>query len=93
MIFDYHNYIELDSKDKYNDFIDNIMLRTQIITDVDVQYGDEFLTLSTCSNEFEPSRFVIFARRTRDGEDTAVDVSAAYVNSNAKEPEWSVIYG
>lgn len=93
VIFDYHNYIELDSKDKYNDFIDNIMLRTQIITDVDVQYGDEFLTLSTCSNEFEPSRFVVFARRTRDGEDTAVDVSAAYVNSNAKEPEWSVIYG
>lgn len=93
IIFDYHNYIELDSKDRYNDFIDNIMLRSQIITPVDVKYGDEFITLSTCSNEFEPSRFVVFARRVRDGEDPSVNVSEAYINKNAKEPDWKVIYG
>ncbi len=94
VIFDYHNYIELDSKDRYNEFIDNIMARTQIINpSVDVEYGDEFLTLSTCSNEFEPSRFVVFARKVRNGEEAYVDVSQAYVNENAKEPDWSVIYG
>lgn len=92
VIFDYHNYIELDSKERYNDFIDNIMLRTQIITSVDTVYGDEFLTLSTCSNEFEPSRFVVIARRTRKGEDPSVDTASAYENKNAKQPDWSVIY-
>lgn len=93
VIFDYHNYIDLGSRDKYDSFINNVMERTQVITGVDVRYGDQFLTLSTCSNEFEPSRFVVIARRTRKGEDPSVDVSAAYVNENAKEPEWNVIYG
>lgn len=92
VIFDYHNKLNFSSKSEYNDFIDNIMLRTQIITDVDVQYGDEFLTLSTCSNEFEPSRFVVFARKVREGEDPEVNVSLAYLNTEAKEPDWDVIY-
>lgn len=92
IIFDYHNKLNFKDKSEYNEFIENIMLRTQIITDVDVQYGDEFLTLSTCSNEFEPSRFVVFARKVRKDEDSAVNVSRAYLNSNAKEPDWDVIY-
>lgn len=91
-VFDYHNYIDLSDRAVYDRFISNITLRSQIVTAVDVQYGDEFLTLSTCSNEFEPSRFVIFARKTRKGEEETVDVSAAYLNPNAKEPDWSVIY-
>ena len=93
VIFDYHNYIELDDEERYNDFIENIMARSQIITPVDVKHGDKFLTLSTCSNEFEPSRFVVVARCVRKGEDESVDVSAAYLNPNAKTPEWDVIYG
>ena len=93
VIFDYHNYIELDDEERYNDFIENVMVRSQIITPVDVKHGDKFLTLSTCSNEFEPSRFVVVARRVRKGEDESVDVSAAYLNPNAKTPEWDVIYG
>ncbi len=91
-VFGYHNYIDLSDREIYNDFISNISLRSQIITSVDVQYGDEFLTLSTCSNEFEPSRFVVFARKTRDGEDIAVDTSSAYLNPDAKEPDWNVIF-
>ena len=92
IVFDYHNYLDLSDKEVYNRFIDNIMLRSQVVTAVDVEYGDEFLTLSTCSNEFEPSRFVVFARKTRSGEDTAVDTSAAYLNPEAKEPDWNVIF-
>lgn len=91
-VFKYNNYIDFSSKSEYKDFIENIAERSQIITDVDVEYGDRFLTLSTCSNEFEPSRFVVFARRVREDEDENVDVSAAYINKSAKEPEWSVIY-
>lgn len=91
-VFDYHNYYDLSDKSVYNSFMENINERSQIITGVDVKYGDEFLTLSTCSNEFEPSRFVIFARKTRRGEDESVDTSAAYLNPSAKEPDWKVIF-
>jgi sortase B len=93
VIFDYHNYIDFNGKSDYKSFINQALERSQIITDVDLKYGDEFLTLSTCSNEFEPSRFVVIARKVRDGESSEVDVSKAYINKNAKEPDWDVIYG
>ncbi len=91
-LFDYHNYIDLSDRDTYDRYMENVMLRSQIVTSVDTRYGDEFLTLSTCSNEFEPSRFVIIARKTRPGEDPGVDTSAAYINQSAKEPDWGAIY-
>lgn len=91
-VFDYQNYIDFDEA-RYNDFIYNVMLRSQIITPVDVQYGDKFITLSTCSNEFDPSRFVVVARKVRDGESPTVDTSLAYTNPNQKEPDWDTIYG
>ena len=90
-VFRYHNYIDLD-KNSYNEDISNVMERSEILTSVDVEYGDQFLVLSTCSNEFDESRFVVFARKTRKGEDTSVDTSSAVINTNAKEPDWSVIY-
>lgn len=92
VIFDYHNYIDFKNKSQYQEFVDMALERTQIDTTVNVQYGDEFLTLSTCSNEFEPSRFVIIARKVRDNESSEVDVENAKVNSDAKEPDWDVIY-
>ncbi|MDR0946465.1 MAG: class B sortase [Ruminococcus sp.] len=89
IVFDYHNYIDMD-KTRFEDFINNINLRNEYITPVDVDYGDEILTLSTCSNEFEPSRFVIFARKLRDGE--TIDLTLTEINDNAKEPDWNIIY-
>ena len=39
-------------------------------TDVDVEFGDEFLTLTTCnSTRRKGGRFVVVARRIRDGEE------------------------
>lgn len=92
-VFDYHNYIRFGSKERtYEEFISNVEERSQIITGVDVQKGDKFLTLSTCSNEFEPSRFVVIGRRVRDGESPEVDTSLAKLNPDAKEPDWNYIY-
>ena len=93
VIFDYHNYILFGANGRtYDMFMDNINERTEIITGVDVQEGDQFMTLSTCSNEFEPSRFVVIGRKVREGEDPAVDTSQAYLNTDAKEPDWDFIY-
>ncbi|MEG0614977.1 MAG: class B sortase [Oscillospiraceae bacterium] len=90
-VFDYHNYIDMD-KARYKQFMENIMSRSKITTDIDVKYGDEFLTLSTCSSEFEPSRFVVFARKVRKGEEPTINTDAVKINPNAKSPDLDFIY-
>ncbi|MCD7730732.1 MAG: class B sortase [Oscillospiraceae bacterium] len=92
IIFDYHNYIVFNSQRPFDTFVDNIMERTAYNTGVDIEEGDKFLTLSTCSNEFEPSRFVVIGRRVRDGESAEVDTSKASINEDAKEPDLNFIY-
>lgn len=88
-VFDYHNYIEFD-EDRYNDFIENVSKRSLIITGTDCQFGDRFITLSTCSTEFDPSRLVIVGREVREGESEDVDLSKFQINPNPKYP--AVIY-
>lgn len=92
IIFDYHNYINFGKKRTFDMFKENILERTAINTGVDFDENDKFLTLSTCSNEFEPSRFVVIGRRVRDGESAEVDTTLASVNYEAKEPDYSFIY-
>lgn len=86
-VFDYQNYIDLKDEARFNTFVDQCKKRSLIITDdVDIKLGDKFLTLSTCSTEFEPSRLVIVAREVRDGESTEVDMTKFKVNDNPLFP-------
>ncbi|MBP1547646.1 MAG: class B sortase [Oscillospiraceae bacterium] len=94
VVFDYQNYIRFGSKEyTYEQFMKNVTERSEIITGVDVCEDDQFLTLSTCSNEFEPSRFIVIGRKVRDGESPEVDTSLAKLNPDVKEPDWNFIYG
>ena len=88
-VFDYHNYIDLSDDSRYNEFISEVKKRSLIQTDIDVKKGDKFLTLSTCSTEFEPSRLVFVARQLRDGETTDVNLDNFKINPN---PKWPAIY-
>lgn len=63
IIFDYHNFVNFTKNRTFEDFSENIMKRTAVNTGVDFNEDDKFMTLSTCSNEFEPSRFVVIGRR------------------------------
>lgn len=50
---------------------------------VDVQYGDELITLSTClSTSSKNSRYVLMARKVRPGESAAVEVDQVALNNN-----------
>ena len=93
VIFDYQNYIKFGKKYTYDNFIKNVMARTAINTGVDINKDDKFLTLSTCSNEFDGSRLVVIGRRLRDGESAEVDTSKAELNEDAVEPDLNFIYG
>ena len=61
--------------------------RSLILTDVDVEMGDDIITLVTCSSDFENSRLVVMARGLREGEAPEVDTSKATVAANPKYPK------
>lgn len=92
-IFDYHNYINFNTQEDFNYFISEIKDRSYMINDVDVKYGDNLLTLSTCSSEFESARFVIVARQVREGESSDVNISSVTSNSDIKrDPFWNELF-
>ncbi len=86
VVFDYHNRMIFNSENDFKDFYDNVMLRNFYKTDVDVKYGDELLTLSTCSQEFWNGRLVIVARRVRDGESETTNSDSYLENPDKYMP-------
>jgi len=92
-VFHYHDYIEtLNDENTFNWYLKEVYERNQIVSPVDVKFGDKLLCLSTCSNEFSNSRFVVFARKLREGETAAdYDFSKTYLNPNARGVDWVAI--
>ena len=84
--FYYNAFVDAKDEADFNNFVNEVKRRSIFDTPVDVEYGDELLTLSTCTYEFKDARFVLVARRVRDGEDTKVDVEQAVVNDDAYYP-------
>lgn len=93
-LFNYHNYINFENEKSFNEFINETNARSYINSGIDIKYGDKFITLSTCSTEFENSRFVVFARKIRSNESSEIDISLVKKNSNIKRPDiWHKLYG
>ncbi len=93
-VFQYHTFIDGDSAADVQEFIYNVKVRSILNTGVDVQPSDELLTLSTCTYEFDNARFVIVARRLRDGESPEVDASQVSKASAPLMPDiWYQLYG
>ncbi len=61
--------------------------RSLISTTVDVKENDKILTLVTNSDDFNNSRFVVMARKTRANETDPVNVSGAKLNPNPRYPQ------
>ena len=86
-VFNYHRVHSFANKKEFDSFCAEVLDRSCFINpDVDLRYGDELLTLSTCMWGYGDTdlRFVVFARETREGESPTVDVSKAYANPNPK---------
>ena len=84
-VFDYYNYILFNSYYPFDKWYSEIMERTMFKTGIECTADDEYLTLSTCSSEWEPSRHVIIARKLRDGEE--IDTSGYEWISHPKYPQ------
>ncbi len=74
-VFDYYNNVRFDSSSEFYDYVLECMDRSMYETGVDLEYGDELLTLSTCdaSVGLDDMRLVVVARRVRENESPTVD--------------------
>lgn len=92
-VFHYHDYIEaLNDEATFDWYMGEVQSRNQIISPVKAEFGDKLLVLSTCSNEFSNSRFVVFARKLRSGESVSdYDFTSASFNPYARGVDWTAI--
>ena len=86
-VFPYVGKTTFADEDDFNNYMLEIMDRSWFYTDVDLTYGDEIITMSTCwwplGRNIE-TRWVVFARRVREGESTDVDTTVAKRNYNPR---------
>ena len=61
--FRYYEYIDFSKKKEFNEYIKTIRNLSEYDTGIKVSYGDQLITLSTCSYHEENGRFVVVARK------------------------------
>ncbi len=83
-LFRYHLIFDFEDMSDFDYWYQNVLYRNYYITDIDCTMEDEYITLSTCSTEIYDSRFVVVARKLREGEDPSV--YNYYSNPDARKP-------
>lgn len=61
--FLYYQFINADTEAEFNDYVENALRLSLYDTQVRPAFGDELLTLSTCSYQVSDGRMVVVARR------------------------------
>lgn len=83
------NYLRGSFSSDYDfmNFVYQLRVRSIIDCPVAVNENDTLVTLSTCCYDYEEFRFVIVARKVREGESATVDVSKARENPTPLYPQ------
>lgn len=67
-VFKFYKFFQADTQEEFDDFYNNIKEMSLYDTGVTAQFGDHFLTLSTCSYHVATGRFVVVAKETESGD-------------------------
>lgn len=88
-LFDYWRYRDFDEEHTFESFISEINKRSWYNSDIECSEDDEYITLSTCSNEAGQSklRWVITARKVRATDDIDALVESYRDNENIYFPQ------
>ena len=62
-VFRYYYFVNPESEEDYNEFVKNAKEASIYNTGKTAEYGDELITLSTCSYHTEDGRFAVVARK------------------------------
>ena len=85
-VFKYWNKVNFSSKSDFDNYVAECLDRSYFYTGVDLEYGDEIITLSTCDfSMFNDMRLVVMARKVRDNEGLTLDTSKFIDNSGFDE--------
>jgi sortase B len=60
--FKYYEYSNFINENNFKEFVNNCKNNSKYKTNVDINYGDKFITLSTCSYSSKNARLVIVAK-------------------------------
>lgn len=63
--FRYYRFFQANSQEEFEEYYRNVKKRSLYDSGVTAQYGDELITLSTCSNVGKEGRFVVVAKRVK----------------------------
>lgn len=84
--FDCWNKLDFEDESDFYQFVNEAKRRTIRTNDIDVKYGDQLLTLSTCNTLLgDNGRLIIMARQVRPGEDI-YEGTESEANPNIKWP-------
>lgn len=61
-VFKYYNFYEAETEEEFRDFYDNVKALSLYDTGVTAEFGDKFITLSTCAYHVEDGRMAIVAK-------------------------------
>ena len=64
--FKYYEFIDANSEEEFNSYMDEMAAISYYDTGVIAQYGDRLITLSTCDYQQDNGRFVVVARRVTE---------------------------
>lgn len=67
-VFKFYQFFQADTQEEFDDFYQNIKEMSIYDTGVTAEFGDCFLTLSTCAYHVEQGRFVVVAKEVATGD-------------------------
>ena len=67
-VFKFYKFFQADTAEEFDDFYQNIKALSLYDTGVTAEFGDHFITLSTCSYHVTNGRFVVVAKEMESGD-------------------------
>lgn len=67
-VFKFYQFFQADTEEEFLDFYNNIKALSQYDTGVTANFGDHFITLSTCVYHVENGRLVVVAKEIEGGD-------------------------
>lgn len=67
-VFKFYKFFQADTQEEFDDFYQNIKTLSLYDTGVTAEFGDSFITLSTCVYHVEQGRFVVVAKEIETGD-------------------------
>ena len=65
-VFRYYFFVDAQTEEEFDEYVNNAKKASIYKNDIEAEYGDQLLTLSTCDYTQEDGRFVVVARKIND---------------------------